>query len=194
MGGGQSGVIDKKLPSQLRQYCLCCRSTLLSQSHNSPGNSYSVNGDNRKFFDGNATGYTVTVTRLSYSCFVIISDYGLEWNVIRLMVQYGYSKGIEVNKLNYFSIPAHTILFNIVNVTSTNQNRADQNTLFTLYILSYTAHFTHYTFAEYCLNERPKDKKFDYYHRPFLLLISLLTIDRVSEDSTDFTSKCEAWN
>ena len=148
VGGGQSGVIDKKLPSQLRQYCLCCRSTLLSQSHNSPGNSYSVNGDNRKFFDGNATGYTVTVTRLSYSCFVIISDYGLEWNVIRLMVQYGYSKGIEVNKLNYFSIPAHTILFNIVNVTSTNQNRADQNTLFTLYILSYTAHFTHYTFAE----------------------------------------------
>ena len=63
-GGYQCGVIDKKLPSQLRQYCLCCRSTLLSQSHNSPGNSYSVDGDNRKFFDGNATGYTVTVRRL----------------------------------------------------------------------------------------------------------------------------------
>ena len=93
-GRGQSGVIDKKLPSQLRQYCLCCRSTLLSQSHNSPGNSYSVNGDNRKFFDGNATGYTVTVTRLWYSSFVIVSDYELERNIIRLMVQYRYNKGI----------------------------------------------------------------------------------------------------
>ena len=62
--GGQSGIIDKKLPSQLRQYCLCCRSTLLSQSHNSPGNSYSADGDNRKFFDGNATGYYCSVRRL----------------------------------------------------------------------------------------------------------------------------------